>query len=107
MLLVFILKKNFSVFFLLLLFFKIIFSLLLFLFWVEDLLSVWNKDNRNEEVRFRIGEKMKLVLDLESSTVIEYKHHAISMQDMSTFRNAKAYVFAGSEEQTESAAANA
>lgn len=63
----------------------------------EDLLSVWNVDNRNEETRFKIGEKMKQILDLEPSTIIEYKHHAESMQDMSTFRNAKAYVFAASE----------
>lgn len=63
----------------------------------EDLLSVWNVDNRNDEIRFKIGEKMKKILDLEPSTIIEYKHHAESMQDMSTFRNAKAYVFAASE----------
>lgn len=60
----------------------------------EDLISVWNVDNRNDEIRFRIGERMKQILELEPSTVIEYKHHATSMQDMSTFRNAKAYVFA-------------
>lgn len=59
----------------------------------EDLLSVWNADNRNDEIRFRIGEKLKEILDLEPSTIIEYKHHAESMQDRSTFRNAKAYVF--------------
>lgn len=63
----------------------------------EDLISVWNCDNRNDAIRFRIGEKIKQVLDLEPSTVIEYKHHAESMQDLSTFRNAKAYVFAASE----------
>ena len=55
---------------------------------------MWNVDNRNDEIRFRIGEKMKQILDLEPSTVLEYKHHAVSMQDLSTFRNAKAYVFA-------------
>jgi translation initiation factor 4E len=60
----------------------------------EDLISVWNADNRNDEIRFRIGEKLKEILDLEPSTVIEYKHHAESMGDGSTFRNAKAYVFA-------------
>lgn len=63
----------------------------------EDLISVWNVDNRNDDIRFKIGEKMKLVLDLEPSTVIEYKHHAESMSDHSTFRNAKAYVFAAAE----------
>jgi hypothetical protein len=36
---------------------------------------------------------MKEILELEPSTVIEYKHHAVSMQDFSTFRNAKAYAF--------------
>ncbi len=106
----------------------------------EDLLSVWNEDNRNDQVqcnsptfrmvpvqvlsmsppthrrdcpnvqphlnwllvfladyspllqltwvqvRFNIGERLKQVLDLEPSTLIEYKHHQIAMQDMSTFR---------------------
>lgn len=60
----------------------------------EDLISVWNKDNTNDDVRFHIGEKMKQILDLEPSTMIEYKHHASSMRDMSSFRNAKGYVFA-------------
>jgi len=60
----------------------------------EDLLSVWHANKNNEEVRFHIGEKMKSILDLEPSTMIEYKDHARSMEDMSTFRNAKAYVFA-------------
>ncbi len=60
----------------------------------EDLISVWNTDNRNPDIRFCIGERMKEILDLEPSTVIEYKAHAESMQDLSTFRNTKAYVFA-------------
>ena len=59
----------------------------------EDLISVWNADSRNSDIKFKIGEKMKEILDLEPNTVIEYKYHAESMQDMSTFRNAKAYVF--------------
>ena len=59
----------------------------------EDLISVWNSDSRNSDIKFNIGEKMKEILDLESDTVIEYKHHAESIQDMSTFKNAKAYVF--------------
>ena len=28
----------------------------------EDLISVWNGDNRNDAIRFRIGEKIKQVL---------------------------------------------
>lgn len=63
----------------------------------EDLLSVWNADNRNDEIRFHIGERLKQILDLEPSTIIEYKHHSESMQDKSTFRNAKPYVFAAAE----------
>ena len=47
------------------------------------------QDNSNDEVRFHIGEKMKQILDLEPSTMIEYKHHESSMRDMSSFRNAK------------------
>ena len=69
----------------------------------EDLISVWNADNRNDEIRFRIGEKMKLILDLEAATIIEYKNHAESMADHSTFRNAKAYVFAAAESNTATA----
>jgi len=65
----------------------------------EDLISVWNADNRNEEIRFKIGERLKEILELEPSTMIEYKHHSSSMQDMSTFRNAKCYVFASSNEE--------
>ena len=54
---------------------------------------MWNADNRNDEIRFRIGEKMKQVLELEPSTVIEYKHNSNSMLDNSSFKNAKPYVF--------------
>lgn len=55
----------------------------------EDLISVWNRDNTNDDIRFQIGEKMKQILDLDPSTMIEYKHNASSLQDMSSFRNAK------------------
>jgi translation initiation factor 4E len=59
----------------------------------EDFITVWNADNRNDEIRFKIGEKMKEILDLEPSTVIEYKHNANSMVDHSSFKHAKPYVF--------------
>lgn len=74
---------------------------------LEDLIAVWNGDNRNEQIRFRIGEKIKEILDLEPSTILEYKHHAVSMQDMSTFRNAKAYVFAAATANSEPTPGNA
>jgi len=60
----------------------------------EDLISVWNSDNTNDSTRFIIGEKLKEILMLDPSTLIEYKFHSNSMQDKSTFRNAKQYVFA-------------
>jgi len=60
----------------------------------EDLLQVWNADNTNPSIRFMIGEKLKEILGLEPNTMIEYKNHFSSLQDMSTFRNAKPYVFA-------------
>lgn len=63
----------------------------------EDLLLVWNTDSRNDNVRFGIGQKMKQILDLEASTVVQYKYAAHCVQDHSTFRNAKAYVFAPAE----------
>jgi translation initiation factor 4E len=60
----------------------------------EDLITVWNADNRNEEIKMKIGERLKVILDLELSTVIEYKAHADSMRDLSSFRNTKSFVYA-------------
>ncbi|KAG7389450.1 hypothetical protein PHYPSEUDO_010335 [Phytophthora pseudosyringae] len=60
----------------------------------EDMLSVWNADNSDDSTRFAIGEKLKEILMLDSNTLVEYKFHANSIRDMSTFRNAKPYVFA-------------
>ncbi|RHY26164.1 hypothetical protein DYB32_007840 [Aphanomyces invadans] len=81
----------------------------------EDMISVWNADNSDDNIRFAIGyaarslsnvlsgvhdcvrrEKLKEILMLDSNTLIEYKFHANSIRDMSTFRNAKPYVFAAS-----------
>lgn len=60
----------------------------------EDIVCLWNEDNRNTEIMMKIGSKLREVLSLEPSTVIEYKAHADSLRDLSTFRNTKAYVFA-------------
>jgi translation initiation factor 4E len=60
----------------------------------EDMLSVWNRDNTNTNIRFRIGERLKEILNLDESTQIEYKYFSHSLRDGSTFRNAKAYVYA-------------
>eukprot|EP00300_Choanocystis_sp_HF-7_P022167 c21330_g1_i1.p1 GENE.c21330_g1_i1~~c21330_g1_i1.p1 ORF type:complete len:249 (+),score=38.00 c21330_g1_i1:28-747(+) len=58
----------------------------------QIMISVWNRDNQSESVRFAIGEKLKQLLSLSPNTVLEYKKHCTSMKDNSTFRNAKLYV---------------
>eukprot|EP00697_Spironema_sp_BW2_P005346 gnl/Spiro4/17454_TR9285_c0_g1_i1.p1 gnl/Spiro4/17454_TR9285_c0_g1~~gnl/Spiro4/17454_TR9285_c0_g1_i1.p1 ORF type:complete len:339 (+),score=95.28 gnl/Spiro4/17454_TR9285_c0_g1_i1:33-1019(+) len=59
----------------------------------EDLVSVWNADNRAEAaVHFRIGEKLEQIFQLEDHTLVEYKNHSTSLKDRSTFRNAKPYL---------------
>lgn len=62
----------------------------------DDVLSVWNLSNRDTPARFRIGEKLKEVLDLDMNALIQYKDHMQSLQDYSTYRNAKNYMFAPS-----------
>eukprot|EP00286_Rhodomonas_abbreviata_P005879 CAMPEP_0181323058 /NCGR_PEP_ID=MMETSP1101-20121128/19572_1 /TAXON_ID=46948 /ORGANISM="Rhodomonas abbreviata, Strain Caron Lab Isolate" /LENGTH=297 /DNA_ID=CAMNT_0023431039 /DNA_START=93 /DNA_END=986 /DNA_ORIENTATION=+ len=47
----------------------------------EDVIQVWNRDNQDNNVRFEIGEKLKMVMTLDQSNVIEYKEHALSMKD--------------------------
>lgn len=67
---------------------------------VEDLISIWISDSRNEDVKFGIGQKLKDILNLDPSTIIEYKSCDQSSQDMSSFKNAKQYVYA-SDSDTE------
>ncbi len=59
----------------------------------DDVLSLWNNSNENPQVRFRIGEKLREILDLDAHALIQYKEHMSSIQDNSTFRNAKNYIF--------------
>lgn len=70
----------------------------------DDVLSVWNLTNRNTPARFRIGEKLKEVLDLSVTTLIQYKDHMQSLLDYSTYRNARNYMFAPSPNVTPSQA---
>jgi len=60
----------------------------------DDNLSVWNSDNSNPEVRFNLGEKLKEILNLDESTLFEYKFFKSAIRDGSSFRNAKPYVYA-------------
>jgi len=65
----------------------------------DDLLSVWNKDNvKDPEVRFKIGEKLREILNLDESTQVEYKHFKSAIKDGSSFRNAKAYMYAATQQ---------
>ncbi len=64
----------------------------------EDLISVWSADSRNEDIRFGVGQKLKEILDLEPSTIIEYKPNTQAMEDKSSFSNAKAYVFSNASD---------
>jgi len=66
----------------------------------DDVLSIWNLSNRGTQARFRIGEKLKEVLDLNMTALIQYKDHMASLQDYSTYRNAKNYMFAPSPAMT-------
>jgi hypothetical protein len=49
-----------------------------------DVLAVWVDENA---IRFRVGEKLKSVLHLESNTQIDYKSHQQSLHDRSTYRS--------------------
>eukprot|EP00211_Chloroparvula_japonica_P014226 CAMPEP_0119128318 /NCGR_PEP_ID=MMETSP1310-20130426/6525_1 /TAXON_ID=464262 /ORGANISM="Genus nov. species nov., Strain RCC2339" /LENGTH=234 /DNA_ID=CAMNT_0007118649 /DNA_START=162 /DNA_END=866 /DNA_ORIENTATION=- len=55
----------------------------------EDCVSVWIE---NSSTRFRIGERIKQILHLDTNTPIEFKAHSNSMKDRSTYRNSKTYV---------------
>lgn len=60
--------------------------------WVN--MTVWNRDNwTNPDVRFRIGERLKELLNLDEKSTIEYKFFKESMYDGSTHRNATAYTY--------------
>jgi len=55
---------------------------------MDDYVSVWVKDNN---LRFRVGEKMKQILNLDVNAHIEYKFNSLSIRDRSTSRNSKVY----------------
>ncbi|KAF9245353.1 translation initiation factor eIF 4e-like domain-containing protein [Melanogaster broomeanus] len=53
----------------------------------EDIVSIWNRVEADIEVRDKIRDTIRLVLNLPTSTVMEYKSNNDSMQDKSSFRN--------------------
>jgi translation initiation factor 4E len=60
----------------------------------EDVLTVWNIDNSNPNTRFVIGEKLRELLNLDSSTQVDYKTFLSAIQDKSSFKNAQSYMYA-------------
>jgi len=52
----------------------------------EDILSVWNRDDKDAEVKARIREGIRRLLGLPPSIVMEYKSNNDSMNDKSSFR---------------------
>ncbi|KAF9453610.1 eukaryotic translation initiation factor 4E class II [Macrolepiota fuliginosa MF-IS2] len=52
----------------------------------EDIISLWNRYEVDFKVRERIRDTLKRVLNLPSTTTLEYKTNNDSMQDRSSFR---------------------
>ncbi|KAF9031377.1 eukaryotic translation initiation factor 4E [Hymenopellis radicata] len=53
----------------------------------EDIVSLWNRVDGDIKLRDKIRDTLRRVLNLPSSTVMEYKSNNDSMQDKSSFRN--------------------
>ncbi|KAJ8508909.1 hypothetical protein ONZ45_g8867 [Pleurotus djamor] len=53
----------------------------------EDIVSVWNRVDGDPKVRERIRDSIRRVLDLPTTTIMEYKSNNDSMHDKSSFRN--------------------
>merc|ERR1712037_837949 len=59
----------------------------------EIAVSVWNASNQKDpQVRFKIGERLREVLALSANALLEYKDFHSSIKDFSTYRNAQVYI---------------
>jgi len=56
-------------------------------------ITVWNRDNQKNDVRFRIGERLKELLNLDEESTVEYKFFQDAVRDQSTHRNATVYTY--------------
>lgn len=52
----------------------------------EDILSLWHKDEKNEEAKARIKGTIRRCLNLPQGTTMEYKTNNDSLHDKSSFR---------------------
>jgi len=63
------------------------------------MITVWNRDNSKNDVRFRVGERLKEVLNLDEESTVEYKFFSEAIIDKSTHRNATQYTYTMVETQ--------
>ncbi|ETO35786.1 Eukaryotic translation initiation factor 4E type [Reticulomyxa filosa] len=57
-------------------------------------ITVWNGNNNvQNDVRFRIGERLKEILNLDEESTVEYKFFDQAMADGSTHKNATPYTY--------------
>jgi len=57
------------------------------------MITVWNRDNTKNDVRFRVGERLKEILNLDEESTVEYKFFSEAVKDKSTHRNATQYTY--------------
>merc|ERR1711974_267234 len=47
----------------------------------NDVLTIWNRDNRDPRIRFTLGERLKTILNLHHNTTVEYKEFSAALTD--------------------------
>jgi len=57
-------------------------------------ITVWNRDNRRAPgAHYRIGERLKTILNLADDSTVDYKEFRAALEDKSTHKNAQTYMF--------------
>lgn len=59
----------------------------------NDVLTIWNRDNADPRIRFMMGERLKTILNLHHNTTVEYKEFSAALNDKSTTKGAKQYIY--------------
>eukprot|EP01099_Mayorella_cantabrigiensis_P003465 TRINITY_DN265_c0_g2_i1.p1 TRINITY_DN265_c0_g2~~TRINITY_DN265_c0_g2_i1.p1 ORF type:complete len:259 (-),score=45.67 TRINITY_DN265_c0_g2_i1:362-1138(-) len=57
----------------------------------SDIISIWNRNATDTEVKNKIRDTLSTVLNLPSNALMEYKGHESSLKDYSSFRNTDVY----------------
>ncbi len=58
----------------------------------EVMFSIWHRDCSKEDVKRRLGEKMKHFLHLHSKVIVQYKTMQQAMKDKRSYVNAESYI---------------